>query len=192
MNTHARIITAISAGLSILFGFILVLLDVTGSLTWSGKLPASSFVVTCTHVGIGFALVGMTLGMLIILRPAKHEVTIKQTSEPARPGRATPKQRKTSGKAPPKQLPLHAIDNEQSKTLLEAFLTMPNLTQTQRQKAEALLSDIAAGTSVSFETISEQLLNNDMLSGSRSDPHYPPRRDTFEFKSVSRSESRNS
>ena len=78
---RARAVVAYTSGLSIILGFVLVLLNITGAVDWRGEIPGSKFHVTCTHIGIGFALVGMFLAMTVVLRQAEEENTSKRTVE---------------------------------------------------------------------------------------------------------------
>ncbi len=68
---------ACMAGLAVLFGAVLVVLEVTGTITWSGRVPGGAFEVTSTHVGVCFALVGMTVHIFMILKPSKYEKVTK-------------------------------------------------------------------------------------------------------------------
>lgn len=68
---------ACMAGLAVLFGAVLVSLEVTGTITWSGRVPGAAFEVTSTHVGVCFALVGMTVHIFMILKPSKYSKVTK-------------------------------------------------------------------------------------------------------------------
>ncbi len=74
----ARIIVACVALVSVLFGAALVALDVSGVLEWSGRAAGASFDVKSSHVGIAFALVGMTVAIFVIKNPSKREEVTKR------------------------------------------------------------------------------------------------------------------
>lgn len=79
--TKARSILSWCAALSIALGAVLAVLDISGVVAWKADLWGGKVEVTSTHIGIGFALVGMTLGIVIILRPPRKELVVKRTVE---------------------------------------------------------------------------------------------------------------
>lgn len=77
----ARLLIAWMAGACIFFGAVLVALGITGSLDWRGSLLGSSFEVSSTHIGVAFALVGLTLGLTVLLRPPMTKTTFRAKTE---------------------------------------------------------------------------------------------------------------